>query len=70
MEKVQDKFLRYVGVWTTSDPESTAAPSTERQKELIELLAKELKQMGIKVKTTPKGVLMATIPSNVKVRKG
>ena len=65
MEKVQDKFLRYVGVWTTSDPESTAAPSTERQKELIELLAKELKQMGIKVKTTPKGVLMATIPSNL-----
>ena len=71
MEKVQDKFLRYVGVWTTSDPESTTAPSTARQFDLLNLLAKELKEMGIKVKVTAKGVLMATIPSNLpKPKKG
>ena len=65
MEKVQDKFLRYVGVWTTSDPDSTTAPSTARQFDLLNLLAKELKEMGIEVKVTAKGVLMATIPSNL-----
>ena len=67
----EDKFLRYVGVWTTSDPESTTAPSTARQFDLLNLLAKELKEMGIKVKVTAKGVLMATIPSNLpKPKKG
>ena len=65
MENIKDKFLRYVSVHTTSDPESTTAPSTERQFELINLLAKELEELGIKVKTTPKGVLMASIPSNL-----
>ncbi len=70
MEKVQDKFLRYVGVWTTSDPESTEAPSTKRQFDLLNMLSDELKKMGIKSKVSPKGVLMATIPSNVKVKKG
>ena len=71
MEKVQDKFLRYVGVWTTSDPESQTAPSTARQFDLLNMLTKELKTMGIKVKVTAKGVLMATIPSNLpKPKKG
>ena len=65
MEKVQEKFLRYVGVWTTSDPEAECAPSTARQLDLINLLANELKALKIKVKTTPKGVLMATVPSNL-----
>ncbi|MBR5907824.1 MAG: peptidase T [Bacteroidales bacterium] len=65
MEKVQEKFLRYVGVWTTSDPEAECAPSTARQLDLINLLANELKALKIKVKTTSKGVLMATVPSNL-----
>lgn len=65
MENIQDKFLRYVSIHTTSDPESTTAPSTERQFELINLLAKELEELKIKVKITPKGILMATIPSNL-----
>ena len=70
MEKVQDKFLRYVGVWTTSDPESTEAPSTKRQFDLLNMLSDELKALGVKVKVSAKGVLMATIPSNVKAKKG
>ena len=70
MEKVQDKFLRYVGVWTTSDPESTEAPSTKRQFDLLNMLSDELKALGIKAKVSAKGVLMATIPSNVKTKKG
>lgn len=69
MEPILDKFLRYVNVWTTSDPESTTAPSTSRQLDLIKLLAKELKALGLKVSTTPKGVLMATIPSNLPPRR-
>lgn len=69
MENIKEKFLRYVSVHTTSDPESATAPSTERQFELINLLARELEEMGIKVKTTPKGVLMASIPSNLPKNK-
>lgn len=69
MENIKDKFLRYVSIHTTSDPESTTAPSTERQFELINLLARELEELGIKVKTTPKGVLMASIPSNLPKNK-
>lgn len=64
MEKVQDKFLRYVSVWTTSDPDSTTAPSASRELDLINMLASEFKAIGVKVTTTPQGVLMAEIPSN------
>lgn len=69
MEKVQEKFLRYVGVWTTSDEESSTAPSTKRQLDLLKLLVKELKAMKLKVSLSPKGVLTATIPSNIKTKK-
>lgn len=69
MEKIQDKFLRYVGVWTTSDEESSSAPSTKRQLDLLNMLLKELKALKIKAKLSPKGVLMATIPSNLPASK-
>ena len=48
MESVKDKFLRYVAVDTMSDPDSPAQPSTNKQFVLLELLKKELIEMGIK----------------------
>ena len=65
MEKLLDKFLRYVSVETTSDPESETQPSSMRQFDLLKMLQKELQAMGIKADLDEYGYVMATIPSNV-----
>ena len=66
MESVKDKFLRYVAVDTMSDPDSPTQPSTNKQFVLLELLKKELIEMGVKdVDVDKYGYLMATIPSNI-----
>ncbi|MDD4141271.1 MAG: peptidase T [Bacteroidales bacterium] len=65
MENLIDKFLRYVSVETTSDPESETQPSTEKQWNLLKMLNEELKLLGIKSELDENGYVMATIPSNV-----
>lgn len=64
MEKLLDKFLRYVSVETTSDPDSETQPSSMRQFDLLKMLQKELQDMGIKADLDEYGYVMATIPSN------
>lgn len=65
MEKILDKFLRYVALDTTSDPESNTQPSTQKQLELSKLLVKELQELGIADATLDKdGYVMATIEAN------
>ena len=65
MEKILDKFLRYVALDTTSDPESPTQPSTQKQLELSKLLVKELQELGIADATLDKdGYVMATIEAN------
>ena len=64
MEKVIDKFLRYVAVETTSDPESESCPSTARQFDLLNMLLKEFKELNIAAELDKRGYLMATVPSN------
>ncbi len=65
MEKVLDKFLRYISVDTSSDPDSQSQPSTNKQFALAEMLMNELKAMGITNLSLDKNCyLMATIPSN------
>jgi tripeptide aminopeptidase len=46
-EDVLERFLRYVRVDTQSDPESKTYPSTAKQRELGELLARELRELGL-----------------------
>ena len=41
-----ERFMRYVQVDTQSDPQSSASPTTEKQKDLGRLLAAELKGNG------------------------
>lgn len=65
MEKLLDKFLRYVAVETTSDENSETQPSSMRQFDLLKMLQKELQEMGIKADLDEYGYVMATIPSNV-----
>lgn len=64
MEKLVDKFLRYVAVDTASDPESMSQPSTNKQLRLSGMLVDELKAMGIEASLDKDGYVMATIPAN------
>jgi len=65
MEKVQDKFLRYVAVETTSDENGTTHPSSLKELDLSRMLVAELKAMGISdASMDENGYVMATIPSN------
>jgi tripeptide aminopeptidase len=60
-----EKFLRYVKYDTQSDEESTAFPSSAKQKILSADLAKELKGMGLKdAQMDENGYVIATLPSN------
>ena len=65
MEKLLDKFLRYVSVETTSDENSESQPSTAKQLNLLRMLRDELQNIGIQAEMDEYGYVMATIPSNV-----
>ncbi len=45
--RVQDRFLDYVKVWTTSDEENTNIPSADREFDLGKMLKKELEDLGL-----------------------
>lgn len=45
--KAYERFLEYVKVYTTSDPESATVPSSMRQKNLGQILVEEMHQLGI-----------------------
>jgi tripeptide aminopeptidase len=65
MEKVIERFLRYVRVYTTSDPESETFPSTARQLPFADQLADELRNIGLsEVERDANGYVTATLPSN------
>jgi tripeptide aminopeptidase len=62
---VADRFVRYAKIDTQSDPLSPTCPSTEKQKNLSNLLVKELLEMGIKdAEIDQHGYVYATIESN------
>ena len=47
MTKVQDRLFKYVAFWTTSDEESSAIPSSEREFTLGKELKQELEDLGL-----------------------
>ncbi len=62
---VAERFMRYVQIDTQSDPNANSFPSTEKQKDLAAILAKELKEMGASaVDFDAHGYVYATIESN------
>ena len=71
MSSVVDKFLRYVKIDTQSWSPSDTFPSTEKQKDLGRLLAKELQEMGASdVRFDGQfGYVYATVPSTLKEGK-
>ena len=66
MEKVTDKFLRYIAVETTSDENGTTHPSSLKELDLARMLVEEMKAMGIAdASLDENGYVMGTIPSNL-----
>lgn len=65
MEKILDKFLRYVSVDTQSCEESESQPSAAKELDLLKMLRDELLAMGVKAELDEFGYVMATIPSNI-----
>ena len=65
MEKVLDKFLRYIAVDTQSNEESETQPSADKEWDLLRMLQKELEALGVEVTLDEYGYVMASIPSNV-----
>lgn len=60
-----ERFLRYVQIDTQSNPQSKSSPSTEKQKNLSNVLVKELIAMGIvDAHVDEYGYVYATVPSN------
>ena len=64
MEKILDRFLRYVAVDTQSDPTSESQPSAVRELDLLKMLKDELVEMGVEATLDEYGYVMASIPSN------
>ena len=65
MEKILDRFLRYVSVDTQSDENSESQPSSAKQLDLLGMLRDELTAMGVEDTLDEYGYVMATLPSNI-----
>lgn len=64
--KILQRFLTYVKIHSTSDPESSTTPSTERQWNMINYLYDELTRLGLEnVSKDENGYVYGFIPSNV-----
>ncbi|MBS7387177.1 MAG: peptidase T, partial [Eubacteriales bacterium] len=63
----RERFLRYVKYYTTSDEFSETSPSTERQKDLIRELAREMEELGLEdICFDACSNVYGTLPANVK----
>jgi len=66
MQKIIDRFVKYITVDTESDPNNPDFPSTEKQWDLAKILVEELKEIGMQdVDLDDNCYIMATLPSNV-----
>jgi tripeptide aminopeptidase len=65
-ETALDKFIRYAKIDTQSKDDVEEYPSTKKQFDLLNLLVKELKELGLRDASIDQyGYVMATVPSNV-----
>ncbi len=64
--RLLDRFLRYVRIDTTAEPDSSDSPSSHGQLELGRLLVHELTAMGaVNVEHDAHGLVWATVPATV-----
>src|ERR1044071_8366840 len=65
-ESALDRFLRYVKIDTQSQEDQTTTPSTRKQLNLANLLAKELTALGAQnVRVSEFGIVYAMVPGNL-----
>ena len=65
-EKLLNRFLSYVKIYSTSDAESESTPSTERQWDIANYITEELKTIGLEdVSIDVHGYIMGYVPSNL-----
>ncbi|MBL4939471.1 MAG: peptidase T [Lutibacter sp.] len=66
MQKIIDRFVKYITVDTQSDPNNPDFPSTDKQWDLAKSLVEELNEIGLEDVTIDDNCyVMATLPSNV-----
>lgn len=66
MDKIVERFIKYIRIDTKSDENSNTCPSTKGQLELGKLLVGELKELGLEdVKQDENGYIYATLKSNI-----
>ena len=65
MEKILNRFLRYVSVDTQSNEESESQPSAAKEWDLLKMLRDELQTLGVDVTLDEYGYVMASLPSNL-----
>jgi tripeptide aminopeptidase len=64
--KLQNRFLNYVKIYSTSDPESETTPSTPQQWDIAKYIFEELKTLGLDgVELDENGYIYAYVPSNL-----
>lgn len=64
--RLLNRFLTYVKIFSTSDPESETTPSTPQQWNIAKYLFQELQDLGLdEVSMDEKGYVFAYIPSNL-----
>ncbi len=64
--KIEERFINYTKIDTTSDAESNTCPSTANQLVLADMLVEELKQLGIRdARRADNGFVYGTVESNV-----
>jgi len=65
MSGVLERFLRYVQIETTSDESSATSPTTTCQWDLLRLLEREMRELGMEgVHLSEYGVLRAALPGS------
>lgn len=63
--ELKERFLKYVGFDTQSDPESGTFPSTAKQLVLLNYLADEMRDLGLQdVEVDNNGYVMGTVPAS------
>ena len=64
--RVEERFLKYVSYWTTSDEENEQIPSSDRQFDLAKVLETELKELGLeKVILTDHCYVYGLLPATI-----
>ena len=69
MERIEDKFIRYVKIDTESDERSKTYPSTDKQLILAKLLLKELQELNIESYIDEYGLVYGKIDGDNSMKK-